>query len=638
MPANPLAHPHHKHVLQTSNIIASPPRVCVVTLRISGRSSRCTWVRELLPSDAEENVVKPLLALALTIGLLVGLATLAAWGNGPPAVQAHGGSVRYVAPTGADVGDCADPGHPCATVQYAVDQATWGDEVHIATGVYTDVHQRAGITQMVYISKTVSLRGGYPAGFSGPPDPDAHPTTLDAQGRGRVLYIIGAISPSVEGLRITGGNAAGLGGTPWGDDAGGGVYVLTSTVIIRCNLVFSNTAWYGGGLYLQCGTATFSENIITTNTADKCGGGLYSWSSAVALDGNTVTTNAADSGGGLLLYASTATLHRNIIISNTAYSSGGGLFLVGSDDGVLDDNTITANTANDGGGLRLWYSAAMLNDNTISMNAANLGGGLFLSGSDVVLSGNVVTTNTAGYGGGLCSMFSAATFNDNTITANVAHYSGGGLCLLSSPATLYGNIISANIADYHGGGLFLADSKATLTNNVVADNQARTAGSGLYIAGSAPHLRHTTIARNTGGDGSGIHIISYVSGAYYSSTVALTNTILVSQTVGITITGGNTVTVNGILWHDTPITVSHAATATVTVQNQRWGDPAFVNPAAGDYHIGPASAARDAGIDAGVHSDIDGEPRPYQLPDMGADEYWPPGALRRLYLPLVWRS
>jgi hypothetical protein len=41
------------------------------------------------------------------------------------------------------------------------------------------------------------------------------------------------------------------------------------------------------------------------------------------------------------------------------------------------------------------------------------------------------------------------------------------------------------------------------------------------------------------------------------------------------------------------------------------------------------------GIDAGVTTDIDGLLRPYQLPDIGADEYWPPGALKFIYLPIV---
>ena len=93
--------------------------------------------------------------------------------------------------------------------------------------------------------------------------------------------------------------------------------------------------------------------------------------------------------------------------------------------------------------------------------------------------------------------------------------------------------------------------------------------------------------------------------------------------------------VNGVLWHNTPITVSESPTATVTVLNQHVGDPAF---APDGYHIGPGSAALDVGVNAGVGIDVDRQPRPYQMPDLGADEYWPPGVLKYIHLPLVLRS
>lgn len=115
------------------------------------------------------------------------------------------------------------------------------------------------------------------------------------------------------------------------------------------------------------------------------------------------------------------------------------------------------------------------------------------------------------------------------------------------------------------------------------------------------------------------------------STVVLTNTLLADQAVGINVTGGNTVTVNGILWHDTPITVSQAITAVVTVQNQHTGDPAF---ALDGYHLTDGSAAIDKGVDAGVADDIDGDPRSIGQPDIGADEWW----RTRVHLPIVLRN
>jgi hypothetical protein len=64
-------------------------------------------------------------------------------------------------------------------------------------------------------------------------------------------------------------------------------------------------------------------------------------------------------------------------------------------------------------------------------------------------------------------------------------------------------------------------------------------------------------------------------------------------------------------------------TSGVTHTNNRTGDPAFANAAAGDYHLSAVSVlAIDQGIDTGVRFDVDGDARP-QGPgyDIGADEY-----------------
>jgi hypothetical protein len=68
--------------------------------------------------------------------------------------------------------------------------------------------------------------------------------------------------------------------------------------------------------------------------------------------------------------------------------------------------------------------------------------------------------------------------------------------------------------------------------------------------------------------------------------------------------------------------------------NEVSGDPEFVNPGEGDYHIGPNSAAFDAGVDVGVTTDIEGDRRPENMaPDVGADEVAPV-----TYVPLALRS
>jgi hypothetical protein len=43
------------------------------------------------------------------------------------------------------------------------------------------------------------------------------------------------------------------------------------------------------------------------------------------------------------------------------------------------------------------------------------------------------------------------------------------------------------------------------------------------------------------------------------------------------------------------------------------------------------------GVVSGIRRDIDMEPRPYGAYDLGADEFWPAGILKRLYLTFFLR-
>jgi hypothetical protein len=158
-----------------------------------------------------------------------------------------------------------------------------------------------------------------------------YPTTLDAQGQGRVFYVTANADPTIEGLRITGGNAAGLGGGLSNKDAGGRVYIINAQAVISQNWIFGNDAQSGGGLFLWHSDATLNGNTVISNSAPFYGGGLCLRNSDALLNGNTVAANTADNGGGLFLYTSDATLGENTISANSADSYGGGLYLGSSD-------------------------------------------------------------------------------------------------------------------------------------------------------------------------------------------------------------------------------------------------------------------------------------------------------------------
>jgi len=261
----------------------------------------------------------------------------------------------------------------------------------------------------------------------------------------------------------------------------------------------------------------------------------------------------------------------------------------------------------------------------------DIGGGVYIqSGSMVTISDNWLYDNTAACGGGF-ARGSNAVLSGNRILANTAESLGGGLFLDPSYGTLSGNVIAHNTAGTSGGGLVFT-GMPTLINNVITDNQASVTGSGIAMAGpdGCPVLLHNTIARNLGGDGTGIGVFDFVFGPA-DCTLQLTNTVLADQSVGIGIdtTGFITITIDGVLWHNVPITVSESAAVTVTAQNQYSGNPAF---AADGYHLTAGSAAIDKGPDSGITVDIDGDPRPAGAGyDLGADEFW----WRKVYLPLV---
>jgi hypothetical protein len=86
----------------------------------------------------------------------------------------------------------------------------------------------------------------------------------------------------------------------------------------------------------------------------------------------------------------------------------------------------------------------------------------------------------------------------------------------------------------------------------------------------------------------------------FTLTVILTNTIVESHTEGVVIHTGNTAILNGVLWFHNDGKTGDGANHIVIVTNAIDGDPAFVDPDGGDYHIGARKAARDRGVDAGV--------------------------------------
>ncbi len=514
------------------------------------------------------------LFLAFAFGL--GLALLLAL---PTARADAAGSLRYVATTGRNaipvggglfvLNDCKTSTDPCRTVQHAVNQAAANDEIRVATGVYTGVQASSGMTQVVYIAKSVTIRGGYTTTNWGTSFPLTQPTTLDAQGLGRVVVITGSVAPTLDGLVIAHGNAAGqtdecpsIHGTASG--CGGGIFVYAASPLIVNSTITDNVAsaagsgtGYGGGLYLKnAHGAVISGNVIISNTARLTGFG---------------------DGGGLHLNSSSAQVRANQFLNNYA--------------------TLQATNCW-GGGISVYYGAPTVEGN--------------------ILRGNWVNPSGTNYPGAAIHLWSASgTYSGNQIAEN---HGQSAIWLSRGQPRLESNQVISN-ATAIGVELFSGPGVATLANNIVA----RSGSQVIRAEGQSGQALTATLIHNTlvgPGGGSGIYVAGY-------TTLFVTNTIAVSATWGITNVSPTSATVSAdhnLFWANTYPGIQGT--------NPVSGDPRFVNPAAGDYHLGPGSAAIDAGVLTTVTIDIDGDPRPIgTLPDIGADE-------RRMYayLPLVLRN
>ncbi len=411
--------------------------------------------------------------------------------------ETHAISIRAAEP-GETFTVCRSGGCDFESIQDAVDFAVNGVIIQVATGVYTDVNTRGGLAQVVYLDKGAIIRGGYDIDFTEPPDPEAHPTTIDAQGTGRALYITGNVSPTVEGLSITGGSAGGLGGGLGGGDVGGGVYIIDADVTLRNNRIVSNTARWGGGVYLWASRSTLTGNLVTTNTA-RWGGGIYLESgSHASLLGNLLSGNVVEKdGGGAYLQESDALLDENVVISNQAGEWGGGLYLYQS-DARLSGNRVAGNAATrDGGGIYVWASDARLDGNLVIANTAEEGGGLYLGNSGPVLTNTIVADNQASQAGsGLYVRGSTPRLLHTTIARNGTTDPGAGDgsgLWITDDGSVYSRVMLTNtiLVGHQAGITVAAGSTATLEATLWGQgawaNGTDEAGTGLIITGTPAH-------------------------------------------------------------------------------------------------------------------------------------------------------
>ena len=420
----------------------------------------------------------------------------------------------------------------------------------------------------------------------------------------------------------------------------GGTYTGTGAAVIT---ITQSITLYGGWDGVGSGPVVRDPDVYTTTIDGENLRRVVYISGTVSpvLDGLVIANgNAAglggyigsDAGGGIYVKEAEALINNCTIISNTSPGgTGGGLFIWGSDARV-ENSLVMSNTARWGGGARAISRSPVFRYNRFVSNTADFGGGLYLMWTTgALVEGNLFRGNGNGNGGAIYLSAAETTIRGNRIENNRGNDGGGiGISSGSKPIYISGNRLWGNTASSGGGISIEANRSTQVVNNFIAHNEATSTGAGVYLKNAASTLIHNTVVQNSGGDGTGVFLDA-------GAEAVLTNTILVSHTVGISVTAGSTATLEGTLWGSGAWAngIDWGGDGTIfTGTVNVWGDPDFVDPANDDYHIGPNSAARDAGVDAGVTTDIDGDPRPIGTGyDIGADEW-----VIHIHLPLVIRN
>jgi len=509
--------------------------------------------------------------LALSLGLI--LALLVGLGGLAPA-QADPGTL-FVKPDGT--GTACTQANPC-DLQTALSQANDGDTIYVAGGIYTGTGDA-----VIALTKSITLYGGWDGASTGPVvrNPALYPTTLDGEWARRVVSITGNITPTLDGLTIIRGQ------------------VLSTTIPPT-----QGSRWDGAGLYAKDVALTLRDTRFYSNSINVYGSaGSYAYGGGASVEGGSLTVERA-------------TFRWNSAWA-TGSSLGGGLSISGTLAATITNSLFQDNDA--------WVGSGLLFEGPSNRSPLVLLGNVFADNGR----GNSVGVAYGGYASAAYIDYARARIENNTFQGGSGN--DWGAVRVSRSDLLFARNVVYNNGSYRTSGLYLSSvSPFTLTNNVIAGNISTSVweNAAIQVLGGSGRFLHNTVACNKNAVG-----LLVQAGA----SVALTNTILVSHTVGISVGVGSAATLQGTLWGSGLWAngVDWASAGTIlTGTVNLWGDPAFLNPGGGDYHITAASAARDAGVDAGVTTDIDGDLRPIGAGyDIGADEY-----IARVYLPLVLRN
>ena len=165
---------------------------------------------------------------------------------------------------------------------------------------------------------------------------------------------------------------------------------------------------------------------------------------------------------------------------------------------------------------------------------------------------------------------------------------GGGLCSAYTDPLIAANLIARNTSNRYGAGAMLNAGSVRFDTNAVTDNiltGTTSQGAGVYVSGqNGAYFFYNTLARNTGGDGAGLTLGDDPWGNYADAYCR--NNLITSQTIGVNIDSGDAYLV-GNMWGagEWANGMNFQGTPNEDTDNFS-GNPDYIAPHIGDYHIG----------------------------------------------------
>jgi parallel beta-helix repeat protein len=287
------------------------------------------------------------------------------------------------------------------TIQAAIDDSSYGDEIRVTPGRYLE--------NIRFNGKVVSLESV---------DPDdwevVEKTIIDGNQLDSTIVYYDEEDPNsmLAGFTITGGNAVSY---------GGGVHVARGAApVIRRNIIRDNHSGVkGGGLYYWAarGMAVLEDNIIANNVSGREGGGVHcDTNSSVLIINNIISANHTVLYGGGILIFDKQEVPQNYVLGN---------LIIGNESGLAD------------GGIGCFDSVCTLVNNSIVGNKAPYSAGIGTSSlGEHVFANNLIAYNVQG--GGISSLGDPNSSSLTFLHNNVYHNEPYDYCEIDSTSIIVG--------------------------------------------------------------------------------------------------------------------------------------------------------------------------------------------------------